>query len=249
MIVKNEETRIGRAILSARNSVDEIVVVDTGSTDRTRAIARDMGAIVLDFPFQADFSAARNVSLAACAGDWILVLDADEFFPLSAKLMLETAVDRNLNGESNPYKGYYILRHNYEENEGWVTYSDHVLRLFRNSPGVKYKHRVHETVEESLDLLEGKYGKLTTIPLSHYLFERSAGYLETKHRVYVDQLLKDIADDPGDATRYDYLGCEYTRMGRLLEAEGAFRKLVELDPNNSAGRESLAEVQRLMGRD
>ena len=78
MIVKNEENRIRRAIAGARECVKEIIVVDTGSTDRTRDVSREAGATVLDYPFNGDFSAARNFSLTACTGEWILVLDADE---------------------------------------------------------------------------------------------------------------------------------------------------------------------------
>lgn len=248
MIAKNEEKRIGRSLASVRNSVGEMIVVDTGSTDRTKEIARECGATVLDDPFRGDFSAARNVSLAACRGEWILVLDADEFFPLSAKVMLETAVEPLLNGEPNSYKGYYLLRHNYEETAAQVSYSDHVLRLFRNGPNVRYAHRVHETVEESLDQIDGKYGKLSLMPLSHHLFERDDGYMASKQKLYLEGLLKDIAENPADASRYDFLGCEYARIGRLDDAERAFRKFIELDPHNPGGRESLDMVLKLMKR-
>ena len=249
MIVKNEEKRIGRCLAGVKDFVGEMIVVDTGSSDRTKDAARELGAIVSEYPFQGDFSAARNVSLSACRGEWILVLDADEFFPLSAKLMIETAVDLELDGAPNPYRGYYLLRHNYEENSGKVSYSDYVLRLFRNGPNVRYAHRVHETVEESLDRIAGKYGKLASMPLSHYLFERADSYMVSKQRLYLEGLLKDISDNPTDASRYDFLGCEYARAGRLDDAERAFRKFIELDPQNPGGREALAVVLRLMGRE
>ena len=248
MIAKNEEKRIGRSLASVRDFAGEIIVVDTGSTDRTGEIARECGATLLDDPFRGDFSAARNVSLSACRGDWILVLDADEFFPLSAKLMIETAVDSALDGSANPYKGYYLLRHNYEESAAQVSYSDHVLRLFRNGPNVRYAHRVHETVEESLDQIDGKYGKLSAMPLSHYLFEREVSYMASKQKLYLEGLLKDIAENPADASRYDFLGCEYARIGRLKEAEQAFRKFIELEPDNPTGHEALETVLKLMNR-
>ena len=249
MIARNEQTRIGRALRSVQGCVDEIVVVDTGSTDGTKKIAGDLGATVLDYPFAGDFSAARNVSLNACRGDWILVLDADEFFPISPKFMLDTAVDLTLGDSPNPYKGYYLLRHNYEETDQSVTYSDYVLRLFKKGAGVEYRHRVHETVEETLDDVEGKYGKLTTIPISHYLFEREPAYLETKRDLYVTALLKDIEENPGDAGRYDFLGCEYARVGKFDDAERAFRKFLELRPDDPGGLESLSMVIGLMGRE
>ena len=246
MIVKNEETGIKRALESARGSVGEIVVVDTGSMDRTKEIAGKFGATLVDRPFDGDFSAARNVAISACRGEWILFLDGDEFFPLSPKIMLEAAVDPVIAGEPNSYKGYYLLRHNYEESAMEVTYSDYVLRLFRNGPGVRYRHRVHETVEDSLDSIDGKYGKLTAMPLSHHLFERDETYAGAKRALYLEGLLKDIAENPADAGRYDFLGCEYVRLGRLKKAEEAFQKFLRLMPGDPGGLESLEMVRRLI---
>jgi glycosyltransferase involved in cell wall biosynthesis len=79
MIVKNEQAVLDRCLASARDAVDEIIVVDTGSTDDTIEIARDHGARVLHHDFtDLDFAAARNRSLNAATGDFALVLDADE---------------------------------------------------------------------------------------------------------------------------------------------------------------------------
>ena len=78
MIVKNEEKHLVRCLRSVRDVVDEMIIVDTGSTDKTIDIAKVFGAKVFDFPWTGDFSAARNHSLAQATGDWILILDADE---------------------------------------------------------------------------------------------------------------------------------------------------------------------------
>ncbi len=78
MIAKNEEDNIERALMSVRPVVDEMIVVDTGSTDRTKEIAQALGANVYDFKWTNDFSAARNFSFSKASGRWILVLDADE---------------------------------------------------------------------------------------------------------------------------------------------------------------------------
>ncbi len=78
MIVKNEEENIGRCLASVKPVVDEMIVVDTGSTDRTIDIAKAFGAQVYDFEWTNNFAEARNFSLSKAAGDWILVLDADE---------------------------------------------------------------------------------------------------------------------------------------------------------------------------
>jgi glycosyltransferase involved in cell wall biosynthesis len=79
MIVKNESRCLGRCLQSVRGVVDEIVVADTGSTDDTIKIAREFGAKISNFEWVDDFAAARNFALRQAAGDWILVLDADEW--------------------------------------------------------------------------------------------------------------------------------------------------------------------------
>ncbi len=83
MITRNNESMIRAALNSAAAWVDEIVVVDTGSTDRTKSICQDMGAHVFDFPWCDDFSAARNESLRHCTGDWVFWMDSDDILPPS----------------------------------------------------------------------------------------------------------------------------------------------------------------------
>jgi glycosyltransferase involved in cell wall biosynthesis len=79
MIVKNEENNLGKCLNKVINFVDEIVIVDTGSTDKTKEIACKYTDKVYDFDWVDDFSKARNFSVSKAANDWILVLDADEF--------------------------------------------------------------------------------------------------------------------------------------------------------------------------
>ena len=87
MIVKNEEETLPRCLVSVKPVVDEMIVVDTGSTDRTKEIARVFGAKVFDYEWADDFSGARNFSLSKAKGNWILILDADEVhFPMGSCL-------------------------------------------------------------------------------------------------------------------------------------------------------------------
>jgi len=80
LIVRNEEHSLGRCLDSVQGLADEIVVVDTGSTDGTREVAAGRGARVFDFPWCDDFAAARNETLRHATGRWVLWLDADEYF-------------------------------------------------------------------------------------------------------------------------------------------------------------------------
>ncbi len=82
MIVKDEEANLARCLASVKPIVDEMVVVDTGSTDRTKDIAEFFGARVYDFDWSGDFAEARNFSLSKAKGDWILIMDADEMISL-----------------------------------------------------------------------------------------------------------------------------------------------------------------------
>ena len=79
-IVKNEENNLKRSIDSLINAVDEIIVVDTGSTDRTIEIAESYNAKIFNYVWNDDFSTPRNLAIDNSNGDWIIFLDADEFF-------------------------------------------------------------------------------------------------------------------------------------------------------------------------
>src|SRR5262245_1489579 len=78
MIVRDEEAYLDDCLKSIVDEVDEIVIVDTGSRDRTCDIARRYGARLFDLPWTGDFAAARNHALDRASGDWILYIDADE---------------------------------------------------------------------------------------------------------------------------------------------------------------------------
>ena len=96
MIVKNEERNLPRCLDSVRDLVGEIVIVDTGSTDRTPGIAAEYGAKVVPFDFtRVDFAAARNCSIAHATGRWILVLDADETMDRASAPMMEEIIERD----------------------------------------------------------------------------------------------------------------------------------------------------------
>jgi cellulose synthase/poly-beta-1,6-N-acetylglucosamine synthase-like glycosyltransferase len=92
MIVRDEEIHLPDALASVRSIAEEIIVLDTGSVDRTVEIATAMGARVLTYDWQDDFAAARNVSIEAARHDWILVLDADQRLAPDMYSMLSRAI-------------------------------------------------------------------------------------------------------------------------------------------------------------
>ncbi|MFZ2655904.1 MAG: glycosyltransferase family 2 protein, partial [Victivallales bacterium] len=92
MIVKNEEAFLGRCLKSVVDHVDEIIIVDTGSTDRTVGIAKSFGARIYYHPWQDDFSLHRNQSISYARGRWIFIIDADEEYRASSKRNLREEV-------------------------------------------------------------------------------------------------------------------------------------------------------------
>jgi tetratricopeptide (TPR) repeat protein len=166
MIVKNEKAHLARCLLSAKPLVDEIIVVDTGSSDETREIARVFGAQVHEIPWTNDFSKARNFSLSKASGDWILVLDADEVIsesdhPEFRRLLANSPSapvayrirTRNYSNRANTV-GIVSNRGDYPEEEGIGWFPSDKVRLFKNHPRIRFQYPVHELVEPILHRLK-----------------------------------------------------------------------------------------------
>jgi len=142
MIAKDEARFLADCLRSVQGVVGEIIVGDTGSSDDTVAIARAFGAKVVDIPWQEDFSAARNAVLDRAAGDWILILDADEELTDGARKTVPRAI------LCADVMGYNMPVHNLAE-EGTVV-NGLLLRIFRNRPSIRFKNVVHEQVHDAV---------------------------------------------------------------------------------------------------
>lgn len=144
MIVRDEEARLGSCLGRVADVVDEIVVVDTGSRDRTVAIARSFGAKVIDVPWEDDFAKARNASLAAATGDWVLVLDADEVVDeKSLSGLRQLAASERAAG----FLLHFVNTDAGKESRGLL-----MPRFFRRFDELRYIGAIHEQVIESLQL-------------------------------------------------------------------------------------------------
>ena len=128
MIVRNEENNLPHCLTSARGLFDEIVVVDTGSTDRTKDIAVEFGAKVIDFVWIDDFAAARNMSLAHATGDYAFWLDADDVLDPPQREKLKTLIDGLRTGDDAAYVVRCLCDPSSDGNGG-ETVVDHI-RLF-----------------------------------------------------------------------------------------------------------------------
>ena len=158
VITKNEEASIARCIGSVP-SADEIIVVDNGSTDRTAAIARSLGARVIDAPDWPGFGAQKQRALDAATGDWVLSLDADEWIEPPLMRLIEATIARSDASDAyeTPRRSRFCGR--IVNHCGWSP--DYVLRLFKRTRGRFSDHRVHEHV-----VVAGRVGRLAE-PIEH----------------------------------------------------------------------------------
>jgi tetratricopeptide (TPR) repeat protein len=183
LIVRNEEQRLRSCLESIEDLVDEIVVVDTGSEDRTKEIARKFNARVFDFPWRNDFAAARNEAHRHARGDWILSIDADETAQAGARQTLRHLLSDDTKG------GYYVLfRRRANLTPNWQ------MKLYRNHPGLRHKSIIHEAVlPEQVRSHTGR--RLGHCPL---LIEHSGydGDLEDKHRRNLPLLRRALEHEP-----------------------------------------------------
>jgi tetratricopeptide (TPR) repeat protein len=142
MIVRNEEQNLGRCLDSVRDLVGELVVVDTGSTDRTREVAAARGARVVSFAWCDDFAAARNAGVDHATGDWVFWLDADEYLDAANRGRLAALL-----GGLRDENAAYLMRQLSRPSDalGAVTAVDQV-RLFRNRPDIRWEYRIHEQI-------------------------------------------------------------------------------------------------------
>ncbi len=148
MIVRDEEKNLPRCLGSVRGVFDEIVVVDTGSVDRTREIAREFGARVVEFAWVDDFAAARNVALDHASGDYAFWLDADDVVEPDQRQKLVALLEGLRAGED----AAFVVKCACDpgaDGSGGETVVDHV-RLFPLRPGVRWTYRVHEQIMPAL---------------------------------------------------------------------------------------------------
>ncbi|MDR1603680.1 MAG: glycosyltransferase family 2 protein [Gracilibacteraceae bacterium] len=144
LITKNEERCLARCLASLGDAVDAIVVADTGSGDRTRAIAREWGARVIEIPWRDDFAWAKNQALAAADGDWVFFPDADEYFPPGGAAALRAWIEKYPTGPGPGPGPDAIALRRYESADAPAASYTSVLRAFRLTPALRYTGAIHE---------------------------------------------------------------------------------------------------------
>jgi tetratricopeptide (TPR) repeat protein len=200
MIVRDEERFLPEALESAREVVDEICIVDTGSSDGTIEIARRAGARVNEIAWEDDFSKARNAALAMATKRWILVIDADE--RLSPR---SHAILRELRTREAHLTGLWTRIYNFTEDyKGTGAMSNVLVRVFPNHERIRYRNPIHEFV--ALDGSEkGMPALLSTIEIVHLGYRSDVMAERNKHERNMKLAEAALRANPNDALSwYNY---------------------------------------------
>ncbi len=196
LIVRDEEEHLDACLEALEPFVDELVVVDTGSTDRSVEIARAQGARVVELPWGDDFAAARNACLELATSDWILSVDADELFDP------ESAEGLRLLLEGEGAEAYLVWIDNLDggrdANGRPSFHSVGAARLFRNRPEIRWERPVHETVLPSLERLGAGPIEHSHLRLVHHGYLPAAMAARGKLARNLQILERRWAEDPSD---------------------------------------------------
>ena len=179
-IVKNEAENLAKSIKSLKTQVNEIVVVDTGSTDNTMTVAEKLGAKVYSFLWQDDFSKARNFALGKAKGDWLVLLDADEYFTDKTAGNIRQVIR-----QARQLDGILIQLVNYDVDKAKIQDCFYQLRIVRNQQGLHYEGKIHE----ELKLSDGKSMKFLRVS-PKMLEVYHTGYASSVSRQKLERNLK-----------------------------------------------------------
>jgi tetratricopeptide (TPR) repeat protein/glycosyltransferase involved in cell wall biosynthesis len=242
MIIKDEEKYLARCLASVKPIVDEMIVVDTGSTDRSKDIAITFGAKVYDYEWKDDFAAARNYSISKASGEWIFIMDGDEvishsdhtdFNKIVKKIprspIAYSITTRNYSSVPN-IVGWVPNDGRYPDEEaalGWL--SSEKVRLFYGKDQIRFEGSVHEMVDPLLKR-NGIEIKKCPIPVHHYgrLDQEKLG---RKGKTYFDIGKKKLSAMGEDVRALWELAIQATVLEKNQQALELWQRLLDLNPN------------------
>lgn len=220
IIAKNEEDNIGHCLSHLKSVVDEQIVVDTGSTDRTVEIAESLGAKIFHFKWIDDFSAARNFALDKAKGDWIIFLDCDEYFSEESVPLIKDSIIKH--GEKKDVEALTCELINIDaiNNKIFATAKNISPRIFKRKNYLRYSKRVHEILQN----VKNNSINPSLVDVSNLLIIFHTGYSEeakkekNKDERNLNLLSKEIEDNPNDAKWNLYYAKQLNSAGRHQES-------------------------------
>lgn len=210
MIVKNEAANLPQCLESVASVVDELLIVDTGSTDDTVAIAQQFNARVHQIEWPNDFAAARNESLQHVTGDWVLVLDADERLAADVGPQIRQAIEADR-----------ALVVNLVRQEVGAVQSPYSLvsRLFRRHPDIQFHRPYHALIDDSVEAIlqrepQWTVQQISEVAILHEGYQPGAIAQQNKLQRARLAMERFLVSHPGDPYVCSKLGALYVQLGR-----------------------------------
>ena len=222
MIVKNEEKFLPQCLDSVKDYLDEIIIVDTGSTDKTVEIAKQYTDRIYFHPWEGDFSKHRNQSIKYATKDWIFILDADEvLLAQCGKTVRESIQDESIDSV------YVVVKSAFDGGAGEAVHNS--IRIFRNNGNIHYEGKVHNRIVGT------KESKIFPITIFHEGYNLPPEESRKKFIRTATLLKKEIKDNPLHPRAYHYLAASYLSEEMYEKALNTAMKAVQLaDENNYA---------------
>lgn len=236
MIVKNEEKHLADCLASVGDFCSEMIIVDTGSTDRTIEIAKEYGAIIRTFDWVDDFAAARNASIQEASGDYIFILDADE------RILPEDLVRLKWMAACRQADVYFCKSVDAGEHQPDPTNPPYdVMRMFRNGLGLQFESPLHHTIIPSA-IRSGLRMAYTNLSIQHFGYSLSEGDWEKKNRRNLDVLEKAIARDEEDYLSRITRAMILYNLGQVEDAINEFTQVIPRLPDEYIPTPALSSV-------
>lgn len=219
MIVRDEQEMLPRCLEAVAGAVDEIVIVDTGSTDATIEIARRFGARVIEREWTGSFAQARNASFDAAEGDWLMYLDADEVLVREDAPLLRSLTARTWR------EAFYLSETNYTgEIEDGTAVAHNALRVFRNRPHYRFEGRLHEQIAHRLPGHLPERLEATAVRVEHYGYLGAVRDRRGKARRNIELLRLQQGEGPPTPFLHYNLGSEHAAAGDARAALTEFER-------------------------
>lgn len=228
LIVKNEEDMLRRCLESLQDGVDEVIIVDTGSTDTTKEIAKEFTDKVYDFKWIDDFAAARNFAASHATGEWILAIDADECVE---EQNLQAAITE-LKSHEGKYNSYLVEIVSFLGNQGEFTTVNKMGRLYKNNGEVSFRGALHEQI---VDTDEKGVMSLSSLKLYHYGYLKNVVEKKNKKERNLKIVKESLKVKKNDGFALFNYGQELRRQDKTEEALNKFIEAYKYKKSVDAG--------------